>query len=230
MYVCRAGMYVCQAGMYVCQACMYVCQAGMYVCMPVYVCLGKIMPKRTRFDSLRKTFSICSWIHSFGDSWRWVLQMMRISKTPVPVRLIQNPSACGAFSKPLCLWGFFRTSLPVRLFQNSSACHAFSKILCLSGFLYRHTYIPALHSETLHREKGFEKSSTGRGLLKHTYQHKHSNIHTNLALRNPPQGGGFWKTLDWETTFETYIPTSQSAALCKYAFQNPSPCGSFLQS
>ena len=34
-----------------------------------------------------------------------------------------------------------------------------------------HTYILAQQSETLHRERGFEKPSTGTALLKHTYQH-----------------------------------------------------------
>ena len=54
---------------------------------------------------------------------------------------IQNSSACDAFSKPLCLWGFSKTPLPVRLFQNTSACQAFSKPLCLSGFFK--TTLPA---------------------------------------------------------------------------------------
>ena len=173
-YVCLSSMYVCHACMYVCQACMYVCQAGMYVCMPVYVCLGTIMPKRTRFHSLRKTFSMCSlsnvWGIREGEYCRWggypkPLCLWGLFKAPLPVGLFQNPSACEAFWEPLCQSGFFKIPLPVMLF---------SKTLCLSGFLHRHTYIPALHSEALHREKGFEKSSTGRGLVKHTYQHKHT--------------------------------------------------------
>ena len=36
--------------------------------------------------------------------------------------------------------------------------------------LHTHTYIPAQQSETLHRVSGFEKPSTERGFLKHTYQ------------------------------------------------------------
>ena len=43
--------------------------------------------------------------------------------------------------------------------------------------LHTHTYIPA-QSETLHRERAFEKPSTGTRLLKHTYLHIHTYIPT----------------------------------------------------
>ena len=58
----------------------------------------------------------------------------------------------------------------------------------------------------------------------------HTYIHTSLAIRNPRQREGFWKTAHRHRTFETYIPTSQSAVCYKYAFQNHSPCEGFLQS
>ena len=46
---------------------------------------------------------------------------------------------------------------------------------------HTHTYILAQQSETLHRERGFEKPSTGTGLLKHTYQHK--NLLSAISMR-----------------------------------------------
>ena len=33
----------------------------------------------------------------------------------------------------------------------------------------------------------------------------HTYIHTSFAIRTPPQGEGFWKTLHRERVFETYI-------------------------
>ena len=64
-----------------------------------------------------------------------------------------------------------KTSLSVRLFQNPSACEAF----------HIHTYIQASQSETFHRERGFEKPSTGREVLKHTY--KLSNQLSTVSMR-----------------------------------------------
>ena len=55
-------------------------------------------------------------------------------------------------------------------------------------------------------------------------------IHTSSAIGNPPQGERVWNTLHRHSTFETYIPTSQSAVCYKYAFQNHPPCEGFLQS
>ena len=50
--------------------------------------------------------------------------------------------------------------------------------------------------------------------------HTHTYIHTSSAIGNPPQGGGFWKSLLRDRTFETYIP-SHTCIHTNLALKNP---------
>ena len=114
-------MYVC---MYVCLPSLYVCSPSLYVC--VYASVRMSGKNQSPEDEVRfptKNVQYLSFNSTFGDSWEGALRMIRISKTPPPVRLSQDSSAIAAFFKP---------PLPVRL--NPSACEAFSKPLCLSDF------------------------------------------------------------------------------------------------
>ena len=58
--------------------------------------------------------------------------MLRISKTPVPVRLCQNLSACEAFSKPLCLSDFFKTP-PKHVCMDAKHVCMFAERVCMFG-------------------------------------------------------------------------------------------------
>ena len=101
----------------------------------------------------------------------------------------------------------------------------------------RNPFVCEAHYTYIHTNSVIGNPPQGEGFWKTPPQgqdfwniHTFTYIHTSLALKNPPQGERFWKTLHRHSTFETYIPTSQSAVCYKYAFQNHPPCEGFLQS
>ena len=186
--------------MYVCSPSMYVCSPSWYVCLPGwYVCMyAKLVCMFAELVCMY-TKLVFVWGNSCSRD-----EVRFLTKT------YQYLTFNSIFQD---LWGgvrwmaqISRISLPVKL------------------VIHIHTY-----------QLSNQKPSTGSGVLKNPPQgqdfwniHTFTYIHTSLALEKPPQGEEFWKTLHKHSTFETYIPTSQSAAFCKYAFQNHPPCEGFL--
>ena len=160
--------------------------------------------RRARFVSLRKALSICNLIHFFLDSWGccgWSgfpkpFRMWGFFKTPLPVRLFQNPSTCEAFSKHLCLCGVFKTYLPVRLFQNPSACKAF----CKTHLPVRRAALKQLHISTTRSFSKMYKLPIKvwikqRGKMRAWWKHKRSKTLILATSTSPDNDGTLYQLL-----------------------------------
>ena len=118
MYVCLPNLYVCSPSLYVCVYAS-VRMSGKNHAPEDEV---RFRTKNVQYLSFNSTFGD-SWEGGIADDpdIQNPSACEAFSKLVCHCGFFQTPSACEA--KPLCLWGFFKTPLPVRLFQNpTQAC------------------------------------------------------------------------------------------------------------
>ena len=145
---------------------------------------------------------------------------------------IRNPSACAVFSKPFCLWGFFKTPLPVRLCQNPSACEAFPKPLCLWGFFK--IPLPVGPFKTYLPVKLFQNPSPCEGFQ--SYIHEASHTLSSMSYFRKPSvyhalSAKLNEYVSKNTLYKeiTACRTDQEASACTYVqphvrlFKTPLP-------
>ena len=138
--------------------------------------------------------------------------------------------------KPFSIW---------RLIQFFKICEGgyggrsrYPESLCpwSSSYTYIHT---SLAIRNPHKERGFEKPSTRRGVSKHTYQLRNQLPSVSMRFKTPLPVRGFWRadskplSLWWFLLFRLFFQLSMyvcSKPLCLWGFfQNPSLCEDFFK-
>ena len=88
-------------------------------------------------------------------------------------------------------------------------------------------HIPAQQSKTLHRVSGFEKPSTGTGLLKHTYQHHNQLSAISMRFKTTLPVRVFCKANPKAISLSVFLHFHHILAQASMYVQKPSACRDF---